>query len=271
MNRLLLVAVVFTVSLVGIWSCKNIQKGVKNANLYSVQDDVTLGKQVADEIASKPNEYPLLPEAGNEQAYAYVRNIVQKLLRTGNVENASVFKWQVKIIKDDKTQNAFCTPGGYIYVYTGLMKFLDSENQLAGVMGHEMGHAAKRHSTRQLTKVMGVAFLADMLAAASGPKNAETKGKIAEVTAAIIGLKFSREHEEEADLASVKYLCGTDYIASGAADFFQKIKSQPHPPVFLSTHPDPANREATIKANASGCKGTKNFSTEYQKFKLLLK
>ena len=271
MRRLMFVFAATVCCAALIWGCKGFQKGVKNMNLYTVEQDAQLGRQVADEIASNPKDYPLLAEAGNEQAYTYVRNIVKKLLNTGNVENGKVFKWQVKIIKDDKTQNAFCTPGGYIYVYTGLMKFLDSENQLAGVMGHEMGHAAKRHSTRQLTKMYGVSVLAEVLTAVSGAKNADTKDKIKEITTAIVGLKFSREHETEADLASVKYLCGTDYVASGAADFFQKIKSQPHPPVFLSTHPDPANREATIKAAAAGCKGAKNYSSEYQKFKSLLK
>jgi len=68
------------------------------------------------------------------------------------------FAWQVKIIDDPETLNAFATPGGYIYVYTGLIKFLDTEDQLAGVMGHEIAHADLRHSTRQMTSSYGVSY-----------------------------------------------------------------------------------------------------------------
>ena len=74
-----------------------------------------------------------------------------------------------RLIDDDKTLNAFCTPGGFIYVYTGLIKFLDSEDQLAGVMGHEIAHAALRHSTRQMTKVYGVQTLLQVATGRADP------------------------------------------------------------------------------------------------------
>ena len=65
----------------------------------------------------------------------------------------------LRIIHDDSTLNAFCTPGGYIYIYTGILKFLDSEDEFAGVLGHEIAHADLRHSTRQMTKQYGVQIL----------------------------------------------------------------------------------------------------------------
>lgn len=252
-------------------------KGVVGALLPATTEDVKLGEQVATEIASKPNEYPVLPERGNEQVYNYIRGITAKILNSGNVENKDAFKWEVKIIKDDKTLNAFCTPGGYIYVYTGLIKYLDTEDQLAGVMGHEIAHADKRHSMRQLVQMYGLQMLLQLTASAASSGRSEGTQQaamtVAQVTGAVVGLRFSRDHETEADNMSVHYLCGTDYNAAGAAGFFEKIGNEGSPPEWLSTHPNPTNRVGNIHAQADkkGCKGTNRNQTEYQRIKSLLK
>ena len=112
------------------WNCKTLV----SALMPDVSEDAKLGQQVSSEIESKPSQYPILPESGNQEVYAYVRGITNKILNSGAVVHRKDFPWQVKIINDSKTLNAFCTPGGYIYVYTGLIKYLDSEDQLAGVM-----------------------------------------------------------------------------------------------------------------------------------------
>ncbi len=246
--------------------CAKMKKSWRNLNAFSVQDDVALGKQVAAEIASKPKEFPILSEQGNEDVYRYVRGLATKILSSGKVANRSVFSWDIKIIKDDKTLNAFCTPGGHIYVYTGLIKFLDSEDQLAGVMGHEIAHAALRHSTRQMTKTMG---LQKMVEAVSGNRQA-----VGQVVTAVVGLKFSRVHESEADEYSVNYLCGSNLNAAGCAGFFKKIAGKGgQPPEFLSTHPSPKNRVQEIERRAKGmnCRGAGTNSSEYQRIKNLLK
>ena len=152
--NLLMVLIIFFIS-----GCKVAQDADSLLNFFPVEQDVTLGQQVSQQIADDPEQFPILPEQGNEEVYKYIRNMTDKILNTGKVANKDLFAWEVKIIKDDETLNAFCTPGGYIYVYTGLIKFLDSEDQLAGVMGHEIAHAALRHSTRQMTKNQGLAAI----------------------------------------------------------------------------------------------------------------
>lgn len=235
-------------------------------NLFSVQQDKELGQQVAAQIAKDPAKFPVLPEQGNEEAYRYVRKITSKILNTGQVAHRNDFAWEVKIIKDDKTLNAFCTPGGYIYVYTGLIKFLDTEDQLAGVMGHEIAHAALRHSTRQMTQTYGLTTLASIATGKADP------GMIEQVALGLASLRFSRSHETEADLHSAKYLCGTDYHADGAAGFFRKMEGKAGTPEFLSTHPNPGNRVEKIEAKAKelNCKGDKSYKTEYERIKKLL-
>lgn len=254
--------------LLGDLSCKGLKDTVNNANLLSIEDDIRLGQEVKNEIASNPKDFPLLAEKGNEELYNYVRAIAKRILNSGKLTYKDQFAWEIHIINDPKTLNAFCTPGGYIYVYTGLIKFLDSEDQLAGVLGHEMGHADKRHSTRQLTKLYGISILTQI---ALGEKKANSD--ISKIAQSLVGLQFSRDHETEADASSVNYLCSTMYPADGAAGFFKKMEGQPTPPTFLSTHPNPGDRIKNIEAKAQsmGCTGKEKNITQYQKMKALIK
>ncbi|HHJ50761.1 MAG TPA: peptidase M48, partial [Phaeodactylibacter sp.] len=111
-------------------------KGGQGINLFTIEQEQELGRQVKQEIESNPSEYPLLPEQGNEQVYQYIRSLRDYILNSGQLAHRNDFAWEVKIIKDDETLNAFCTPGGYIYVYSGLIKFLDNESELLGVLAH---------------------------------------------------------------------------------------------------------------------------------------
>lgn len=236
------------------------EQSKKGINLFTIQQDREFGAQVAAEIEGNPAQYPILDSASNKEVYAYLYKVRDNILNSGKVENKNEFKWRLRVIKDDSTLNAFCTPGGYIYIYTGILRFLESEDQFAGVLGHEIGHADMRHSTRQMTKQYGVQVLLDVLAG--------DHKMLKEVTAGIVGLKFSREHETEADQRSVEYLCPTSYNADGGAAFFQKIEAMgsAKQPEFLSTHPNPANRiEHFHKAKQElGCTGNKDYKSEYQ-------
>jgi predicted Zn-dependent protease len=261
------IALVAFVSFSLFTGCKGNKPGGGGMNLFSVEQDAELGLQVKQQIESDRAQFPILNEANNKEAYQIIRSITNEILNSGKVYHRKQFVWEVKLIDDDKTLNAFCTPGGYIYVYSGLIKYLDKEDQLAGVMGHEIAHADQRHSTRQMTTMYG---LNTLISAISG--NRET---LAQITSGLIGLKFGRKHETEADNYSVEYLGGTRYNCAGAAGFFEKISSEGggSTPEFLSTHPNPGNRVQNIKAKAAskGCKTTNTTNqSRYQKLKNLL-
>ena len=234
-------------------------------NVFSIEQDKQLGKQVAAEIEGNTAEYPILDSAKNVKAYKYIYGIRDKILNTGKVKYKDEFKWQVRIVDNDEVLNAFCTPGGYIYFYTGIIKYLDNEAQLAGVMGHEMGHADLRHSTRQMTKIYGIQILA---AAALGDQQA-----LAQITTGLIGLQFSRSHETEADRMSVEYLCPTSWPADGGAGFFEKIQAGGGggTPEFLSTHPSPANRIENYHkwAAENNCGGKDDGEMTFKEFQKL--
>lgn len=236
-------------------------------NFYTVDRDIRLGKELKRQIEKDPAKYPVLPESGNEQVYAFVRGVAAKILNSGKVKYRNEFTWEIQIIQDDKTLNAFCTPGGYIYVYTGLIHFLDNEDQLAGVLGHEIAHADLRHSTRQMTTHQSASFLSTLITPNAQP------GFFEDVALGLLSLKFSRTHENEADLKSVEYLCGSGYKADAAAGFFRKMQVAPHLPTFVSTHPSPKNRVKRIEemGAAMDCPAPDTGTGAYLRIKRLLK
>ncbi|TAE74163.1 MAG: peptidase M48 [Bacteroidetes bacterium] len=243
---------VIIVSLTLLQACA---PGGKNAiNVFSLQDDITLGKQLRDEIASKPKEYPLLSKQQFPKAYEHLQRITNNILNSGTLEHRNDFEWTLHIIQDDKTLNAFVSPGGYIYVYTGLIKYLETEDELAGVMGHEIAHADRRHSTANMTKTHGIETILSMILG----KNPGMLGQVlGGMTGKLGGLRFSRDAETDADAQSVVYLSKTQYRCDGTAGFFEKMMAQnsQQPPQWLSTHPSHENRVNDIKAKAQaiGC------------------
>jgi predicted Zn-dependent protease len=146
--------------------------------------------------------------------------------------------------------NAFALPGGNIYVYTGLLKYLDSEAALAGVIAHEIAHAEKRHATKRMTQYYGASILVSLILG----KNPSQLSEI--VSNLFVGAAFlanSRANEDEADASSVEYLRGTRYYPGAVKFFFEKMQADnlitgksSKIEVFLSTHPDPIDRINTI-------------------------
>jgi predicted Zn-dependent protease len=231
--------------------------------LMSINQDLQMGLSSVQQIESDPNNYPILDSANNPISYGHIYRIRNIILNSNKVYYKDEFPWRIRIIKDDNTLNAFCTPGGYIYVYTGLIKYLDNEMQLAGVMGHEIAHADRRHSANQILKQYGVEALIQIFTSGNTQQ-------IAQIGAQLLALKFSRTDETEADDYSVRYLLGTEYDPQGAKYFFQKISGSATIPEFLSTHPNPDNRvlniEETWKCLGSGG-NTGTFDARYIEFK----
>lgn len=230
-------------------------------NIFSVQDDIQLGRDLRDEILANPQEYPVLEESQHPDAYAYIRDIVNDILASGEVKYAQEFDWEVRLIDDPETLNAFAAPGGYIFVYTGLIKFLDEKDDFVGVMGHEMAHADLRHSTQQLTQQYGVSTLLSLILG-------QDQELLQNVLGSLLSLRFSRADETQADEFSVIYLCETEYAANGAASFFEKLLAlgTGNPPEFLSTHPSPENRVEDINMEAEDRNCDTTFDSDAQEW-----
>jgi predicted Zn-dependent protease len=212
-------------------------------NLFSVEDDIKFGQSLEEEIAANPQEFPILSEDQYPEAYDHIYRIRDSILNTGLITYDDRFEWKVYIIHNDSVLNAFAAPGGYMYFYTGIIKYLDNEAQFAGVMAHEMAHADLRHSTSMLTKKYGVQILLSIIL---GQANSQLADIVASLAYGLGELAYSRDNEYQADEKAVEYTYQTTYDARGIAGFFIKMDEAPRPPEFLSTHPSPENRVEKI-------------------------
>jgi predicted Zn-dependent protease len=246
------------------------------ASLISIDQDKQLGEQVKQQIFTEQGS-KILTRSQYPAQYNYLDGIFTKIKTAAkantSMQYADVFNWELFIIKEP-TLNAFCTPGGKIFVYTGILRFLDNEDDFAGVLGHECAHADRRHTSKQMVEQYGLEFITSLLLG-------QNAGQIAEVAKGLVGLNFSRTHETDADAYSVKYLCGSGYATNGASSFFAKLLASGQgssTPAFLSTHPDPGNRVANINSAATtqmtekGCSTTPNQTvlTTWSQFKASL-
>lgn len=234
-------------------------------NYISISVDKELGNQAQNQYdAIYANQ--ILGETQNKKLYNSINLIKERILKSGNVKHADDFKWELKII-NDSVLNAFCLPGGKIYVYTGLIKYLENEAQLAGVLGHEIAHADERHAIDNMAKELGLSALISLVFGDGS--------SIINIAQNLIGLKFSRNNEAQADEYSVNYLYNTVYDASEANGFFEKLEKDNHTQEvaeFLSTHPAPENRKQVMLEHWKklGGKRGKKFEDNYLKLKSLL-
>jgi predicted Zn-dependent protease len=264
-NFILLLCLLIVVSL--LQSCEQ-------SNIFSDEDDVELGREFDKQIKNNPKEFPMLE--GHQDIKEYVTDMGRSILNSPKIRKKNIYPYQFQII-NDTIVNAFCTPGGFIYVYTGLMKFCDNEATLAGILGHEIAHAEMRHVTQRLTAYYGVSVLLGFILGGNPSLLAEIAANL------FVGLAFlknSREDETEADYYSIQYLKSTKWYPGGITFFFDKIREEQRKKGttpgdldrLLSTHPLPEDRIKfvnkqleKIKPKPDPTKGL--FTDEYQRIK----
>lgn len=249
-----------------------------SANIFSEEDDIAIGRDLDKQIKASPQQFPLLQ--GHQDVKDYVNGIGKDILTKSNyIKYDNIFPYTFQVI-NDTIVNAFCTPGGFIYIYTGLIDFLDNEASLAGVIGHEIAHAEQRHMTQRLTAAYGVNVLASLVLGSNPSMLGEIFANL------FVGLGFlanSRADEEEADDYSIRYLASTEYYPGAITFFFDKIRAEQKKKGttpgdlerLLSTHPLPQDRIDNVKDEIKKLKlnvdPTKGLFTErYQQIKAKL-
>lgn len=211
-------------------------------NLVSKQQEVELGRQVSQEIEKDP-QVRLLDEP---EITFYVQTMGQKLARNSHWPDLT---YHIKVI-DSKEVNAFALPGGYLYVFRGLMDAADNEAELASVLGHEIAHITERHATEQMSKAQLYQILATIGGAATGT------GQVGQMAAglggALLFTKFSREAEAEADQYGMEYMIKSGYQPEAMVTMFRKLlKLHKEKPNLLdklfASHPATDDRIADAK------------------------
>jgi predicted Zn-dependent protease len=209
----------------------------KGPNFYSLEKEVALGKQLAQEVerSSKLIDDPVVTE--------YVNRVGQNLVRNSDAR----VPFTIKVIDSDEV-NAFALPGGFFYVNSGLILRAEEESELAGVMAHEISHVTARHGTKNATKGQ-ILQLATIPLVLLGPAGLAGYGLYEGLNIAlpVTFLKFSRDAEREADFLGLQYMYKAGYDPNSYITFFERIQADEKrrpgtiPKVF-STHPPTAER-----------------------------
>jgi len=218
-------------------------EGGEGINLLSTEQERALGAKVSKEIEQQEKVLadPVIQD--------YVREIGERL--TAQVGRTEV-SYQFKVIDAPDTVNAFALPGGYMYVYTGLLKLCDTEAQLASVMGHEIAHVAAHHHGEAMTRAYGYQMVVDTLLGNNQRQLVQMAAGLAGTTGT---LYFSRQSEREADVLGMRYLVQAGYPPNAMVRFMEKMMEasggESQPPVFLSSHPATQERIQSLRQQAA--------------------
>ncbi|MBD0259633.1 MAG: M48 family metalloprotease [Cytophagales bacterium] len=234
------------VLLLGLGSCaRNPVTGRKDFVLLSEQQEIAMGQQSDPSIVAEMGLY----EDKTLQSF-----INEKGQQMAKVSHRPELKYEFKIV-DSPIVNAFAVPGGYVYFTRGIMAHFNNEAEFAGVLGHEIGHITARHSAKQYSKAMlaQVGLIAGMVVSPQFAQFAEQ----AQQGLALLFLKFGRDDESQSDRLGVEYSTKIGYDAEEMAGFFNTLDRMSKKgegesiPTFLSTHPDPADRNKNVQQLAA--------------------
>ena len=240
--------------------------GDKEFSLMSEAQEVQLGQEMDGQVRREMGVYD------DAELQRYVSDVGMRLARASERPN---LPWHFTVV-DEPAVNAFALPGGYIYITRGILAFLHDEQQMAGVLGHEIGHVTARHSAQQYTKATS-AGLGLTLLSIFVPEARPLQG-VAETALGVLFLKYGRDDELQADRLGAQYTAKTGWDPRGVAGMLRTLQrldvasgSNRGVPNWLSTHPAPADRVekvlAFIQENpiAVGTSGRKTDETTYER------
>lgn len=241
MKRITVSAIVVTFMAAVLWAQGPTQFH-PGFNLFSKEQDVQLGQENAAQVRKQLTviKDPILTD--------YVTQVGKRLISAREAKESG-FPFTFEVVADPSI-NAFALPGGPMFINTGLLKAVDNEAQLAGVMGHEMSHVILRHGTNQASKSKFIELPAVLASQMAGESMI---GKLAQAGIGLgansVLLKFSRSAESQADLMGSHLMAESGYDPMEMARFFEKLNAQGggRTMQFLSDHPNPDNREKAIE------------------------
>ena len=206
------------------------------------QQEIVIGRQSAPKMAAQHgNLYP------DRALQDYIDQVGNRVVQSSEAKNAP-YPFEFHLLRDPQTVNAFALPGGQVFITAALLSRLDSEAQLAGVLGHEVGHVIGRHGAEHLAKQqLGSALVnAVGIAASDRPESGRQAAILAQAVNQMINLKYGREDELESDRLGFRFMTAAGYNPVGIVELMKILESARGnaggQPEFMSTHPNPGNR-----------------------------
>jgi predicted Zn-dependent protease len=210
--------------------------GKRQLALISEAQEIEMGREADKDVVATIGLYP------DEPMQRYIQALGARIAAT---TERPALPWTFRVV-DDAAVNAFAIPGGFIYVTRGIMTHLNSEAELAAILGHEIGHVTARHSVSQISKqqLTQVGLAAGMILS---PEFAQF-GDLAQVAMGLMFMKFSRSDESQSDALGLRYMTAGGYDPRTLVDVFAMLQALSQQagagrlPQWMSTHPDPENR-----------------------------
>ncbi|MCP3917614.1 MAG: M48 family metallopeptidase [bacterium] len=214
--------------------------GCANTNLFSLDQDAQMGAEAYTQILEGQNVIRSGPEV---QMAERVTSRLVEAARHFEPELVEAFEWEVTVIDDANTVNAFALPGGKMAVYTGIIPVAGGEEGLAVVMGHEITHVLERHGTEAMTRQYGMETLIQIVVGADYQQIAQLAGNL-------LALRYGRGAELQADDLGLLIMARAGYDPRAAPEFWRRMSSGggEAPPEWLSTHPSHETRISQLEA-----------------------
>ena len=214
---------------------------ISRINLLSTSEEIQLGRQVAEEVEKQET---ILNDPDMQQ---YISEIGARLAQVAPRQDVP---YGFKVIDAPETVNAFALPGGFMYIYTGLMKICDNEAELAAVMAHEIAHVAARHHGEMMTRQIGMELVSDIVL---GKNPGATASVARQLFTTGIAARYSRAQEREADGLGMDILYRAGYPPDAMISFMNKLLAIDQQrgggrslPIF-ATHPSPEERVGLLQ------------------------
>jgi predicted Zn-dependent protease len=228
-------------------SVENPVTGEKQRVQLSPRQEVVLGLQARDKMAAQYGG--LYPSQSIQQ---YVKRVGEKVIEGSQAKKAG-YPFEFHLLRDSKTVNAFALPGGQVFITAGLLRRMNSEAQLAAVLGHEAGHVIGRHAAEHLAKQqLGRALVTAVGVAASDERgNGQQAALVAQAVNQVVSLRYGRSDELESDRLGFRFMTEAGYDPRGIVELMQILgaaRNGEAQPEFLSSHPNPENRVQKLQA-----------------------
>ena len=242
-SRLIIAAILALFAIVSYFgsTSENPLTGEKQRVAMTPEQEIALGYKSAPQMAAQMGGL-----SQNEKARALVRGLGEKLVAQ-SVAAKSPYKFSFHVLADPKTVNAFALPGGPVFITEGLLRLLKTEAELAGVLGHEIGHVIARHSSERLAKQQLTQGLVGALVVGSGDY---TTAQIGQMVGGMINMKYGRDDELESDALGIRIMAEAGYDPRAmirVMEVLAKSSGGSRQPEFVSTHPAPENRSERIR------------------------
>ena len=219
---------------------------------FDMEDQVVIGDAITEAIKNPIYGFDVLDRADFQGVYNHLNSLLGQVVNTATVQRRTDFNWNITILKDDEQVNAFVAPGGHLFIYTGMLKYLEGEHELVGVIAHEVAYADSDMLINRMREEFGSKKLSKILS-----NDQERENIILQMSEDLRDVVYSREDIEQADDFCTEIICEFLWDGKGLLSVLQRGSNLSRPIDWLQSKPADDHRnfrlQAKIQARGGDC------------------